>query len=138
MIWKFLIASFLATGSAQAQEWEYLTTSDNGTVVSVDPTKVRELPPIEIRRPFPVRQIWVNWDFSKVRTQKARSGVTLSQFDCKSETMLVVSIVHYSPDGTVLKSDRESDFDFNYDPVVLGSVGYTIMEFACGRTALPR
>ena len=119
--------------SANAAVWKFQTSSVNGTDVYVDTESWRELPPVQIKRPFSVRQIWVKYDHSKDKTETARSKVELLRFNCTAETSALASLVSYRADGTVIKSKTWDDYDFNYEPVVPDTIGYAIMQFACGR-----
>lgn len=88
---------------------------------------------MQIKRPFAVRQIWVKYDHSADKTETAKSKVELLRFNCIAETSAQASSVSYGADGTVIKSKTWDDFDFNYEPEVPDTIGYAIMEFACGK-----
>ena len=123
--------------TAFASDWRYLPSGTGGVVVTVDVESVRELPAIQIQRPFPVRQIWVSMDFSKDRTVTYRENRQLHRFNCTAETSMVASNVTYGPDGRVLQSRSVEDYDFRYEPETPDTIGYAIMEFVCGRANLP-
>lgn len=119
-----------------AADWRHLTTSASGTVVLVDVESVRELPALGIRRPFPVMQVWIKMDFSRDKSETYREWRALYRFNCTAETSMVVSSVTYAPDGRVVKSSASEDYDFRYEQQVPDTIGYAIMEFACGRRSL--
>lgn len=131
-----LIGISLAPTSAMAADWRYLATSTTETVIYIDVTSVRDLPAIPISRPFPVRQIWSKSDHSNDNTEVDRETKSMHRFDCSAETMLIVSTTGYRPNGTVSNSRTNEDYSFGYKPVTPDSVGYALMEFACGRRAL--
>lgn len=133
----FGVTCLLFCSPVAASSWQYLTKSDDGMIVSVDVTSLRELPGVPINRPASVRQIWVRLDLSQVKNDPAREAKQLMRYDCASETSLTVSYTEYTPRGTVLKSWSRQDYDFNYKPVIPDSIGYAMMEFACGRMQLP-
>lgn len=121
---------------AVASDWRYLTSGTGGVVVKVDVESVRELPAIQIRRPFPVRQIWVQMDFSQDKSVTYREQRQLFRFNCIAETGMIASSVTYNPDGRVARSWSDEDYDFKYEPQTPDTIGYAIMEFACGRSSL--
>jgi len=132
-----LLLTFLAFSvPATAADWKYLTSSSTDTAIFVDVDSVRTLPPIPIKRPFAVRQIWVKSDHSKDASERDRESKSMHRFDCDAETMLLVSHTSYRPDGTVSDSFDKEDYEFNYKPVTPDSVGYALMEFACGRRSI--
>jgi len=122
--------------NAFAADWRYLVTSTTETIVYVDISSIRDLPAIPISRPFPVRQIWSKSDHSNDNTETDRETKSMHRFDCSAETMLIVSTSGYRANGTVSYSRTNDDHDFRYQPVTPDSVGYALMEFACGRRAL--
>jgi len=119
-----------------AADWRYLATSTTETVIYVDVSSVRDLPAIPIARPFPVRQIWSKSDHTNDATEPDRETKSLHRFNCSAETMLIASTSGYRPNGTVSQSRSNEDYDFRYEPVTPDSIGYALMEFACGRRAL--
>jgi hypothetical protein len=124
------------SSTVMAADWRYLTSSTSGTVVLVDVESARELPALAIRRPFPVMQIWVKMDFSRDKSEKYREWRALYRFNCTAETSMLVSSATYAPDGRVVKSSASEDYDFRYEQEVPDTIGYDIMEFACGRRRL--
>lgn len=131
-----LIGLSLVPTSALAADWRFLGTSTTETVVYVDVSSLRELPAIPISRPFPVRQIWSKSDHSNDNTEADRETKSMHRFDCSAETMLIVSMTGYRANGTVSNSHTNEDFSFGYKPVTPDSIGYALMEFACGRRGI--
>lgn len=131
----FMAISSVPT-SATAADWRYLATSTTQTVIYVDVSSVRDLPAIPIARPFPVRQIWSKSDHTNDATEADRETKTMHRFNCSAETMLIATTSGYRPNGTVSHSRSNEDYEFRYEPVTPDSVGYALMEFACGRRAL--
>ncbi|WP_435198965.1 surface-adhesin E family protein [Qipengyuania sp. 902] len=140
--WRFQYVALALVAAAfpnvsVASDWRYLTSGTTGVIVKVDVESVRELPAIQIRRPFPVRQIWVLMDFSQDKSVTYRERRQLFRFNCTAETSMIASSVTYNPDGRVARSWSDEDYDFKYEPETPDTIGYTIMEFACGRRSLP-
>jgi hypothetical protein len=127
-----LLCAVLIGSPASAADWQYLTTSATGAVAYVDMESWKELPPVQIKRPFAVRQIWVKYDLTNDKTETARSKVQLMRFNCSAGTSALISTVSYKPDGKVLNSKTWDDYDFYYEPEVPDTIGYAIMERACG------
>lgn len=130
-----LVGSLLAL-PASAADWRYLATSTTETDVYVDVTSVRDVPQIPYQRTFPVRQVWSKSDHSRDTTETERETKTMHRFDCSSETMLVISTTGYRANGTVSGTTDQTDFGNKYKPVTPDSIGYAILEFACGRRAI--
>lgn len=130
---RFIVLLLAFQGiEAAAANWKLLTSSLKGTDIYVDVDSRRELPPVQIKRPFAVRQIWAKFDYTNDKTVNASSRIQLLRFNCVAETSALVSTVSYRADGTVIYSKSWEDYDFNYEPEVPDTVGYDIMEFACG------
>lgn len=132
----WLIGLLLMPTLAIAADWRYLTSGTGGVIVHVDTDSIRELPPIEIRRPFPVRQIWVKMDYSQDKTVSYRESRALHRFNCIAETSAIASEVIYNPNGGVIRSWSKEDYDFYYEPTTPDTIGYAVMEFACGRRSV--
>lgn len=132
----FLIGLLFSPTLAIAADWRYLTSGNGGVIVQVDTDSIRELPPIQIQRPFPVRQIWVKMDYSQDKSVTYRESRALHRFHCDAETSTIVSEVIYNPNGGVVRSRSEEDYDFHYRPITPDTIGYAIMEFACGRRSV--
>ena len=92
---------------------------------------LRDLPP-KTGRDFAVRQVWVGFDFTAVKSEKDRKSLRLYQYDCIGQRVLIVSATNYSPSGKVVSKFSEiDDYDFKYDPVVPESVGASILAAVC-------
>jgi len=122
---------------AFASDWRYLATGANGVRLYVDIDSVRSLPPITVARPFPVRQVWIYWDYTDVSSRPYDSMKTLERVDCSAETSAKMSGVSYDKGGSVLTSWTEQDYAHHYKPVVPDSLDYSIMAFVCGWASLP-
>lgn len=134
--WFTIVIAVFGSNSAYASDWRFIASGTDGMIVFADVESAKELPAVPIRRPFPIRQIWVKMDFSKVKTVSYREQRQLMRFNCEAETGMVASNVTYAANGRVLQSWSEEDYDFKFDPETPDTVGYNIMEFACGRTSL--
>lgn len=132
-----LVGAGYFSAPARASEWKYLTSGSSGAAALVDVQSVRELPPIAINRPFKVRTLWVKMNFQYDNSVKYRETVMLYYFNCDAETSEVISSTTYNPDGRVVKSFSDRDYDFKYEPLTPDTIGYALMEFACGRRSVP-
>lgn len=121
---------------AAAADWKLISTAETGTSVYADVSSVRSLPAINVRRPFEVIQIWVKYDYSQNVDMKERSAVSMYRVYCAAESTALISSVAYLPNGKVSGSVSKEDYDFEYTPVTPETLGYAIMEFACGRTSV--
>ena len=122
---------------ALAQQWEYLTESATGSIYYVDVQSVNSLPAIDIQRDFTVRHIWVMVDASGDSTVKYRTSKRLSSADCSANKLATLEIIDYDARGSVIESRSSEDFSFNYRYVAPGTTGASILDFLCGRSALP-
>jgi hypothetical protein len=129
-------ALFAFPTTSIAADWQLLAWGKSEAVVFVDTDSVRGLPPVEIRRPFEAIQLWVKMDFSQDRTVSYREQRQLYRVNCAAETMMIGSSVTYSANGSVVDSWSEEDYDFHYKPQTPETIGYAIMEFACGRRGI--
>lgn len=118
---------------ASAYNWFVIGTATDNTVVLIDLSSVRDLPSIDTYRPFPVWQAWFELNYARVKTEKHRSEKWLRRFNCEAETGMIVSSTSYNPNGSVAKSYSQEDFDFKYEPVTPDTIGFAMMEYACGR-----
>lgn len=123
---------------ACAADWKYLTSGTGGVIVTVDVESAREIPAIEIQRPFTIRQIWVRMDFSKDKSVPYREKRELFNFNCSAYTSMTVMSITYNYQNRVVKSWAQEDYYFKYEPEAPDTIGYEILEFACGRSSLPR
>ena len=122
---------------AAAADWRVLISGTSGSVVFVDVGSLRELPAIPIQRPFPVRQLWVKIDFSEDKSVTYREIVQKFYFNCSAETGMSASQTIYNANGGIVRSSSQRDYDFRYEPETPDSIGYALMEFACGRRSVP-
>lgn len=117
----------LAAGPALAAEWTEVTRLDDGTVVSIDRASVKTSPPQPFRRDFPVVQVTARYGGDSGAT----SAVSRNSVNCRDRTITALEITHYKRNGTVARSWKRVDYDFNYRPITPGSVGETILRSVC-------
>ena len=112
-------------------DWTPVASSTDKTWVFMKRDSLRDLPP-KTGRDFAVRQVWVGFDFTAVKSEKDRKSLRLYQYDCIGQRVLIVSATNYSPSGKVVSKFSEiDDYDFKYDPVVPESVGASILAAVC-------
>jgi len=117
---------------AQAGEFVDITESTTGTITRIDISTLRGLPAYDFRRPFPVREIWVEHDYSKNKTETASSAKGLMRFDCVGSRAATISFTQYDSNGSVLRSRSDpTDSEYDYQPVVPGSIGSAINDVVC-------
>lgn len=113
------------------ESWERLGTGADGSVVYMQASSIRDLPPVN-GRSFVVRQVWVGYDYRAVKTEKATKGLRLQRYTCQDRTFANVSIITYGADGQVIQSvNAPGEYSIKYVPVVPGSVGEGIWEAVC-------
>jgi hypothetical protein len=133
---KFVVAFaalFVPLAPAYAADWTYLTTSTSQADVYVDAQSVRVLGPITVYRPFTVKQVWVKVDASSDKSVAYREKKLLYRFNCDGETGFLASAVTYAPSGAVMNSFSDQEYSHKYEAQIPDTVGYAIMEYACGR-----
>lgn len=117
--------------AALEPSWRLLgETSDS--FVFVDVESVRVLPPIEISRPFEVREAWVRY-VDRQRGGRAFS-LELIRVNCRDNSTLIRSALVYDEGGRVESSQTQQDYDFRYEPAAPGSVAMSVVDFVCGRS----
>ena len=112
------------TSSALAADWQIVSTGTDGRVLSVDMGT--------LRKSGDRAQIWVQIDYSKVKSVRARSSKELWKFNCSAQTVFIASWIDYAPDGNVIKSNTPVETSYEYEPVAPGTAGEKIMNTACG------
>lgn len=126
MIEKFLCALFVMGVAAIAPQdegvyWTPLASSVDGRSVAIDYHSVK--------RNGQRGTAWFQWDFSKTKSERARSAKVLEAYDCEAETQGLLSRVDYDARGVVLRSTSINYVD--YSPVVPGSIGEAMMHAVC-------
>ena len=85
-------------------------------------------------------QMWVMYEFPEVRTNtdgdKYKSAKTLLAFNCKYETLTMISVVQYSGsagNGEIVLSDTFKESEWIWDRIVPNSLEYKELDIACGK-----
>lgn len=132
----FVSAILVTSVPAYAAEWRYLTQTSDKTVVSVDIASIKTLPP-KTGRDFEVVQIWVQHDYRLNKREKARKSVMLERVACDRDGLFTMQGTSYLADGSVLSTGSDiDDYDFKYEPATPDTLGYAVVEFACGRRSI--
>jgi hypothetical protein len=85
-------------------------------------------------------QMWVMYDFPEVRTNtdggRYKSAKSLLAFNCKYETLAMVSVIQYSGStgtGEVVLSDTFNESEWIWDRIVPNTLVKTEWDIACGK-----
>lgn len=85
-------------------------------------------------------QMWVMYDFTQMRTNadgdRYKSAKSLLAFNCKFETMAMMSVLQYSgPLGTgnLVLSDTFEESEWIWDRIAPGTLTKTEWDIACGK-----
>lgn len=114
-----------------SSDWAPVASGADKTWVFMKRSSLRDLPS-KTHRDFGVRQVWIGFDFTAVRSEKDRKSLQLHQYDCIGQRVLIVSTTNYAPSGKVSSSYNETDdYEFKYDPVVPDSIGSQILTAVC-------
>ena len=124
-----LITLVLLTGSPAYAEWVEVGGNDQvGMTAYVDPGS--------IRRKGDLVKMWQLNDFKSVQTREDNSFLSTKkqrEFSCAEERTRVLAATQFSGNmgrGTVVwRNSNEQE----WEPVVPGSIGQTLWEFACGK-----
>ena len=85
-------------------------------------------------------QMWVMYEFPEVRTNtdgdKYKSAKSLLAFNCKYQTLTMVSVLQYSGSagtGEVILSDNFKESEWIWDQIVPNTLVKTEWDIACGK-----
>jgi hypothetical protein len=85
-------------------------------------------------------QMWVMYDFPEVRTNtdgdKYKSAKSLLAFNCKYQTLTMVSVLQYSGSagtGAVVLSDTFQESELIWDQIAPNTLVKTEWDIACGK-----
>jgi hypothetical protein len=85
-------------------------------------------------------QMWVMYDFPEVRTNtdgdKYKSAKSLLAFNCKYQTLTMVSVLQYSGSagtGAVVLSDTFKESEWIWDQIAPNTLVKTEWDIACGK-----
>ncbi len=83
-------------------------------------------------------QMWVRYDFPEVQTNtdggKYKSAKTLLAFNCKYETLTMISVFQYSGsagNGEIVLSDTFNESEWIWDRIVPNSLEKKELDIAC-------
>ena len=85
-------------------------------------------------------QMWLMYEFPEVRTNtdgdKYKSAKSLLAFNCKYQTLTMVSVLQYSGSagtGEVILSDNFKESEWIWDQIVPNTLVKTEWDIACGK-----
>jgi surface-adhesin protein E len=126
--WLLITLLVLSSGHAYA-EWVAIGGNDQiGMTTYVDPTT--------IRRNSNLVKIWQLNDFKTVQTVEGNSFLSTKkqrQFNCAEERTRILAATQFSGNmgnGEVVWVNSNEQ---KWEPVIPGSIGQTLWEFACGK-----
>lgn len=120
-----------------AEMLEPIAPASNGVEVAIDRDSLRPLPPLPGRRRFAVIQVWVIYDYTKVRRDVFRDGRALLSFNCAARTSAMLAQKKYKRDGSRFYDWVGIDIDFKYKPVDAGTQTESVMQRVCGFAPTP-
>ena len=78
-------------------------------------------------------RVWVQVDYSAVRSEPARRGLYVLRVDCDGGRIATVNSTRYGPTGDVLSSQDIPDFAAQYENVVPGTMFSAVRNAVCPR-----
>lgn len=75
--------------------------------------------------------VWTKADYSRDKTEKAREAKAQYRVDCDRQTISLLFVVEYSPNGNVTDSYMAPAYRQEARPLVPGSVGAALAESIC-------
>jgi len=128
---RLLFVALLMVCSASWAEWEMTGETD-------ELTHYHDRSTIQINGV--TSQMWVMYDFREVQTDpdgdKYKSVKSLLAFNCKYETLAMVSVLQYSGSlgtGDVVLSDTFKEDEWIWDRIVPNTLVKIEWEIACGK-----
>jgi hypothetical protein len=111
-------------------EWAFVGKTDDHSFFVDKSTK---------RKNGNIVKMWALRDYSSVQISgelKYSSTVILYAYDCKEEAAAIVSISGYvgaMGSGNVVQTETHQQREWDWQPVIPGSIGRTQWEIACGK-----
>ena len=113
----------LAATPAHATEWRHVDTGNDNSEVYVDDAS--------IKRTGDIASIWIMFDLSKVKTERARTSKELWRFNCTDQSSTTASVLHYDAKVQLILTEHVSDYRQRFEPIAPETIGSTIMKIAC-------
>lgn len=104
--------------------WRYLTSTSSGTIYKYKYDSIKQR--------NSTLEIWVKADYSRDKSEKARSAMMLYSFDCTASTSAILSLSEYQADGRLTKSASITPDVATYGLVVPDTIGDAALKAACG------
>jgi hypothetical protein len=128
---RLLFVVLMMVCSVSWAEWEMTGKADGLTHYHDKSTiKINDL----------TAQMWVMYDFPEVRTNtdggRYKSAKSLLAFNCKYETLAMVSVIQYSGStgtGEVVLSDTFNESEWIWDRIVPNTLVKTEWDIACDK-----
>jgi hypothetical protein len=126
-----LFVLLLMVSSVSWAEWEFTQKTNDTEVIFHDKST--------IRRNGAIAKMWTMVDFAKKQIRNGKpykSQITQFSYDCKSETIKLITSTTYSGSkgqGVSVSSYLDNDGSLPWEPVIPGSLGETEWKIACGK-----
>lgn len=124
---KIALAAIATLCAVQAKaEWLKLSTSSNGDVWLIDPTRMKSLG----GRKF---EVWIKMDHSRNRSISYRTSLNLFGINCSSQKYKLLSYVNYDSYGKVVSSHTftEYGYEIGYEPIIPETMVESISNAVC-------
>ena len=130
---RLLFVVLITVCSVSWAGWERIGTSDEGGLTVYVDTST-------IRKNGAISRMWELIDVSSVQTnslgERYMSGKSLQAYNCRDETNALISLVKYSGSmgqGNAVWSGMRQEREWEWEPVVPGSIAETAWKIACGK-----
>ena len=126
---KWLVsAAMLISTPALASDWVLISSGPKIGDVSVDVSSATSA--------AESITIWEKWDLNALKVKETLKGRTISEtksrviYNCKSKTFIILQIVYYDSDGSVIDTMVTSSYS-TANAVVPDTIGEKIMKSVC-------
>lgn len=116
-----LLLMLLLPADAEAANWMRAAQGGNGTVAEFDQDTFR-VAGDEVTA-------WIAYDFSRDRTERARSAKSRVKVNCASWSSKTLSMIRYAADGSVMQ-DTKSPFA-SFEEIIPESLGDELAQSLC-------
>ena len=129
---RLIFLALMMICSVSWAEWELCGGSDDKFMVYCDKST--------IRKKGAISRMWGLREFSSVQTNargdRYMSVKSLHAYNCEEETRATISLIQYSGSmgqGNVVLSGTRQEREWQWEPIVPGSIAEAQWKIACGR-----
>jgi hypothetical protein len=120
---KIILLLVAVSGPTLASDWVSYGTSGDGIQLFIDMAS--------LSRDGDYAKAWIELNYEKVKSEKARKSVELWKFDCREKTSITLYQVRYASNGAVISSRSTSETRYDYVPVAPDTFGEFVLKAAC-------